>query len=234
MKKETTTKREAVVYTRFSPRRNAEESESCEVQLAYCEQYAAQHALDVVRVFDDPDVSGADEYREKLWQAIEALKHSSVLLVYKRDRLARNVYLSEQINRAVEKKGATIEAVSGDVKGDSAEAKMIRQVLAAIAEYERKMIASRTRHAMRYHLAHGRVMGGEPPYGYSADPADPKRMVVNKREMEVFEDVRRWHAAGMTYNGITRKLNEERRDLARHSSWNVKTVRKLCLRDWQT
>jgi DNA invertase Pin-like site-specific DNA recombinase len=221
--------RQAIIYTRFSPRANADKCESCEVQRDYCEKYAAAHGMEITAVFDDPDVSGADEYREKLWQAIEALQKGGVLVVYKRDRLARNVYLSEQINRAVEKKGATIEAVTGDVQGNSAETVMIRQVLAAIAEYERKMIAARTKHAMRFHMSQGRRMGSECPYGWEPDPADPKRMLPCRRELKVVEEIRAKHAEGMAYHAIMTWLNKERRDLARHGAWNAKTVRKICL-----
>lgn len=221
--------RRAVVYTRFSPRRNAQESESCEVQRGYCEKYAEANGMAVREVFDDPDVSGADEYREQLWAAIEALREGDVLLVYKRDRLARNVYLSEQINRAVEKRGATIEAVAGDIKGDTDEARMIRQVLAVIAEYERKMIASRTRHAMRFHQRNGRRMGAECPYGWQPDPCDEKRMVPCPRELGVMDEIFAKRDSGMAYNAIATWLNIERLEFARHGRWNTKTVRKMCL-----
>ena len=221
--------RQAIIYTRFSPRANADKCESCEVQRDYCEKYAAQHGMSVAACFDDPDVSGADEFREKLWQAIESLPKGGVLLVYKRDRLARNVYLSEQINRAVMKRGATVEAVTGDVQGDSDEAVMIRQILSVIAEYERKMIASRTRHAMRFHQAQGRRMGSECPYGWMPDPTDAKRMLPCQRELAVVEEIRAKHAEGMAYHAIMTWLNKERRELARHGAWNAKTVRKLCL-----
>lgn len=223
----------AVVYTRFSPRRNADKSESCEVQREYCQKYAAAHDMEIAETFDDPDVSGADEFREKLWNAVQSLGKGDVLLVYKRDRLARNVYLSEQINRAVQKRGATIEAVTGDVKGDTPETQMIRQVLASIAEYERKMIADRTRHAMRFHMRNGKRMGGsDVPYGYSPDPADPTRTLVNPVEQELIEDMKRMRANGATYWAIVRWLNENYRKRARHGSWNVKTVRKIILRTW--
>ena len=221
--------RQAIIYTRFSPRANADKCESCEVQRDYCEKYAAQHGMSVAACFDDPDVSGADEFREKLWQAIESLPKGGVLLVYKRDRLARNVYLSEQINRAVMKRGATVEAVTGDVQGDSDEAVMIRQILSVIAEYERKMIASRTRHAMRFHQAQGRRMGSECPYGWMPDPTDAKRMLPCQRELAVVEEIRAKHAEGMAYHAIMTWLNKERRELARHGAWNAKTVRKICL-----
>lgn len=50
--------------------------------------------------------------------------------------------------RAVSKTGAMIETVQGSTNGTSAEDVLIRQVLAAFAEYERKMIALRTKYAM--------------------------------------------------------------------------------------
>lgn len=221
----------AIVYTRFSPRRNADESESCEVQRGICERYAQSQGLAVRAVFDDPDVSGADEFREKLWQAIEALGRGDVLLVYKRDRLARNVYLSEQINRAVAKRGATIRAVTGDVQGDSAETTMIRQVLAAIAEYERKMIAARTRHAMRFRQSHGERMGSICPYGWKADPNDEALMVPNLEERDAMDEIRALRDSGKSYRAIMREMNgdERTRRLARHGKWCAKTIRKICL-----
>ena len=219
----------AIIYTRFSPRRNSEESESCEVQRAYCEKFAAKNGMEIAATFDDPDVSGSDEFREKLWSAIDALPKGGVLLVYKRDRLARNVYLAEHINRCVARKGATIRAVTGDVDGDTPEAVLARQITAAIAEYERKCIAARTRHAMRYHMSNGRRMGAECPYGWQPDPTDPKRMLPCQREREAIEMILERHREGMAYNAIMTWLNAEHADLARHGRWNTKTVRKICM-----
>lgn len=216
-----------VIYTRFSPRKNAEESESCDVQRDYCLKRAAELGYEVKGVFDDPDVSGADEFRAQLWAAIESLEKGDVLLVYKRDRLARNLYLSVQIDRAVTRRGATIEAVTGDIAGNSDEIVMVRQMLAVIAEYERKMISSRTHHAMMYHIRNGRRMGAECPYGWSPDPVDPKLMVPNFAERELVEQIKCWHECGEAWNAITTKLNRSYAHMARHGKWNVKTVRKL-------
>ena len=138
-----------IIYTRFSPRPDAATSDSCEVQAAYCEEFAVKKGWTVARVFNDPDRSGADEYREVLWNAIEEIRKGDVLLVYKRDRLARNVYLSESILRAVSKRGGTIQSVAGDVDGDGPEQTLIRQIVAAMAEYERKLISKRTSYALR-------------------------------------------------------------------------------------
>jgi len=219
----------AIIYTRFSPRRDAEKCESCETQLAYCEQLAAKKKLSVGGVYHDKDVSGADEYREKLWQAIEALHKGDVLVVYKRDRLARNVYLSEQINRAVEKHGGSIEAVSGDVEGNGPEHTMIRQVLASIAEYERKMIGQRTRHFMRMHQANGRLMSRYAPYGWTL-AADGAKMQPNERELAAITRICTLRAAGESFGEIVKTLQAEMPDAARAGKWNTKTVWKIVRR----
>lgn len=215
-----------IIYTRFSPRRNAAECESCAVQGQVCQEYAAAHAWPIRARFDDEDASGKDEYRQKLWDAIAALQRGDTLLVYKRDRLARNVYLSEQINRAVTKRGGRIVAVSGDVEGDGPEIQMIRQVLAAIAEYERKLIAARTSHAMRAYMRQGRRMGGKVPVGWAVDPTDSTRMVEVPEEQEALKKIREFTIAGKSVRDIVRTLNS---DAPRPDGkvWSRSTVHRL-------
>lgn len=217
----------AIVYTRFSPRPNASTCESCDVQRAYCEQFASQKGLDIVRYFDDPDRSGSDEFRDVLWAAIDALKKGDVLLVYKRDRLARNVYLSEQINRCVAKKGAAIMAVSGDVEGDTPEAVMIRQVLAVIGEYERKLIAVRTRAAMLHYMREGRRMGGNLPYGKRVDPNDSRRMVDDAGEMAIVSRIVALRKGGAKLREIVAALPPES---SRTGRWHYEQVRRILRR----
>ena len=222
----------AIIYTRFSPRRNADQSESCEVQRSYCEQYAAKAGMVVDAVFDDPDVSGADEFRPKLWAAIDRLADGNVLLVYKRDRLARNVYLSEQIIRAVNAKGATIEAVSGDISGDGAEHTMIRQIIAAMAEYERKLIAQRTSHAMRHHQQEGRRMGRYAPYGWGVSEDDPTHMLPCLRERMALKRLYALADDGLSALDIARQMNAELPELARgRRKWTTKAVSDILRRE---
>lgn len=221
-----TTKR-AIIYTRFSPRRNAEKCDSCETQAAFCEQYAATHGLTVIAQYHDKDVSGADEYREKLWQAIKALAKGDTLLVYKRDRLARNVYLAEKIGMAVEARGASITAVAGDVEGNGIEHTMIRQILAAIAEYERGLIRQRTTHYMREHQRNGRRMARYAPYGWRIDDADARRMLPVPAEQTAIKQMIDLRAKGFSLGEIVKKLDPE---VARSGKWNTKTVWKVLRR----
>ena len=228
MTDEKTDKKKAIIYTRFSPRPNAAESLSCETQLAYCEQQAHNKGYEIAGVFNDRDVSGAEEDRPKLWAAIDALKKGSVLLVMKLDRLARNVYLMELIRRAVETAGATIEAVTGDVEGDGPESKMIRQVLAAIAEYERRIIAIRTSMAMRRHQKEGKRMGRFAPYGWSL--GESGKLIENEAEQEALKTIIEMVKEGHPRASIYRRLNLTHKKAARGKKWDYGTVSRIIRR----
>lgn len=218
---------DAVIYTRFSPRPDAATSESCEMQEGLCRDYAAAHGWGCAAVFADADVSGADEFREKLWAAIDSLKKGGVLLVWKRDRLARNVYLAEMINRAVAKKGGRIVAVSGDVEGDGPEQVLVRQVVAAMAEYERKLIGIRTSAALRLYQSQGRRVSSIPPFGWSVSEDDPGRLVRNESEQRTISEVMELRGRGLSLREIARRLNPL---ASRCGSWTATAVRRIVKR----
>ena len=224
-----------IVYTRFSPRKNSEECTSGEVQLAYCEQYCTKKEYTITKVFHDEAVSGSDEFREKLWLAIECLGKGDILLVYKMDRLARNVYLSECIKRAVKKQGGTIEAVEGDIAGDSPEQVMIRQILSVLAEYERKLIGQRTKASMRQHQVQGKKMGRFPPYGYEfekfvEDGEEKEKLRPSQTEFPVLREIRDLLKKEASYNGIAKRMNNVYPTLARGKCWYAKSIMTIAKR----
>jgi DNA invertase Pin-like site-specific DNA recombinase len=212
----------AVVYTRFSPGRNSAHSESCETQLEYCEKYAKEHDMDIVEVFRDKAISGKDEKRRKLWEAVGLLDKGDVLLVYKRDRLARNVFLAELLRREVEERGARIVAASGDIEGNSPEQVMVRQMMAAFAEFERENGRARTSDAMQRHMRSGRRMGRHPPYGYDIDPEDPTRLKIRQDERPAVRMIAQLVDQNLPTLEIVRFMNrdDDMLALARGAKWH--------------
>lgn len=218
----------AIIYTRFSPRPDANDSDSCETQERICRDYAQLKGFEVVSVHADPDRSGADEFREELWAAINEIKKGCVLLVYKRDRLARNVYLAESINRAVAKRQGRIVAVTGDVEGDTPETQLIRQVVAAMAEYERKLISKRTSDAMKAKQRAGKRVSRYAPYGWRFD-ADGVTLIEDPAEQEVRREILRLHAQGVGYFSIAKRASEMRK--ARNGKdFAISVIYQICKR----
>jgi DNA invertase Pin-like site-specific DNA recombinase len=117
------------------------------------------------------------------------------------------VYLSDIIERSILTKKATFLSIAGEgTWSDSDEDFLIRKILQALAEYERKVISARTRAAMLRHQANGRLMGSIPPYGFSIDPENSRRIVKNSYERVVINQIKRLHGKGLSLRGIAAEL----------------------------
>lgn len=115
----------AYLYARYSPRHDEKANgDTILAQFASMQSYCLDRGYAVAGQFSDEEVSGggrgteldpADELvqRDGLWQAIQSLRKGDVLVVYKRDRLARSIYASEYLRRLVTTRGATIESLQG-------------------------------------------------------------------------------------------------------------------------
>lgn len=219
----------AVIYTRFSPRRDPERSESIAQQGEACQAYCDRQGYEVRVAFWDRAASGSDEEREGLWAAVEMLRRGDVLVVHKRDRLARDLYLAEFVRRSVLRRKATIEAVEGGANGDSPEQVLMRQMLDAFAEFERKIISARTRAAMRRKQRLGMKMSSQPPYGYVIDPHDPKRLAPNPKEAGSLAKIYQLRARKFSLRGIAAKLNQDGAP-CRGKRWRFQVIARILAR----
>jgi site-specific DNA recombinase len=236
-------KRQGILYTRFSPRRNEDECESIEAQFDFCRKWCGENNIEILSEFADRALSGGDEDRPELWAAIAALERGYVLVVYRLDRLARSVYLSDIIERAVHTKKATFLSIAGEgTWSDSDEDFLIRKILQALAEYERKVISARTKAAMLRHQANGRLMGSIAPYGWKIDPEDSKRIVKAPKERIIINQIKRLHSKGLSLRKIAAELSNlgyKPRKVRRifkgkpvyvKGKWNPQTIRLILKR----
>ena len=236
-------KRKGVLYARFSPRRNADESESIEAQLDFCRKWCEENNVEIAGEFADRALSGGDEERPELWAAIEALERGYVLVVYRLDRLARSVYLSNIIERTVHKKKASFLSISGEgTWSDSDEDWLVRKILQTLAEYERKVIGARTKAAMLRHQANGRLMGSIPRYGFKLDPKDKRKVLKSQYEQVVINQIKRLDKKGLSLRQIAAelaKLGYKPRKVRRifkdkpvyvKGKWNPQTIRLILKR----
>ncbi|MHC4483472.1 MAG: recombinase family protein [Planctomycetota bacterium] len=236
-------KRIGIIYARFSPRRNEDECESIEAQFDFCRQWCKQNNVEIAGEFADLALSGADEDRPELWAAIEALERGYVLVVYRLDRLARSVYLSDIIERSVNRKKASFLSISGEgTWSDSDEDWLIRKILQTLAEYERKVIGARTKAAMLRHQANGRLMGSIPRYGFMLDQADKRKVLKSPYEQVVINQIKRLHKKGLSLRQIASELADLKykpRKVRRifkgkpvyvKGKWNPQTIRLILKR----
>ena len=161
----------AIVYARFSPRPDANESESNDWQIEYCKEWLDLNNIPLVysdgkpAVFSDSALSGDEHNRPGLWDAVDLIRKDRALVAYRLDRIARGLYLPALIEHAVIKAGGLLVSTSGEgTWDDSPEAALQRSVINAFNEFSRKMGNIRTSAAMQRHIRNGRMMG-KPKWG---------------------------------------------------------------------
>jgi DNA invertase Pin-like site-specific DNA recombinase len=104
-------------------------------------------------------VSGAAMSKPQLNRAIEQLREGDELVVWKLDRLSRSLkdllFTMEKISEA----GATFTSLTEHLDTKGAAGRMLMQMLGSFAEFERSMIAERTRLGVRKAMADGKIVG---------------------------------------------------------------------------
>lgn len=197
----------AVGYLRASTDR---QDLSPEAQRAAVEGWALRMGVRVVAWQTDQGVSGAADLEDRpgLVGALADLRahRAGVLVVARRDRLARSVEVAVAVDRAVRQLGAIVATVDGVGDGDAPADRLVRTILDAAAEHERALIALRTREALRALRARGHRAGAV-PWGFSADPAGD--LLPNDTERATAERARALRAQGRSLRAIVATLDAE-------------------------
>jgi site-specific DNA recombinase len=153
-----------------------------DAQRATLDAWCARHGAELAAVHVDHGISGAAplDKRPGLLAAVEALDKGSVLLVAKRDRLARDVMLAAMVERLAERAGASVASADGVAAGNGPEAQLMRSIIDAFAQYERALIRARTKAALAVKRGRGEYTGGDAPYGYRLEGTPVPRVVKGK------------------------------------------------------
>ena len=123
-------------------------------------------ALHECGVLDDEmfweHTSGAAKKRPQLDLAIKALQPGDVFVVWKLDRLARNVEQLLQRIKEIEAAGARFICLTQAIDTQTAVGRLLLVLLGAVAEFERDLAAERTRKGMASKASRG-IHVGRPP-----------------------------------------------------------------------
>jgi site-specific DNA recombinase len=207
-------KNRAVVYVRVSSEKQVE-GYSLQTQIEGCEKYAQANNLTIVERIEDPGQSGATLNRPGLSRVRKLAANGQVdaVLIYARDRLARELLQDLAVCHELRSAGVTIHDVLRNkvLTGDFSD-----HIDAIIAEEERRRIRERTVRGR-----HARVMAGKfpthakPPYGYKVKGSGKDRTIeVDEEEAKIVRLIFAWYVFGdggdrpLTIIQIARKLAE--------------------------
>ncbi|WP_193771116.1 recombinase family protein [Candidatus Magnetaquicoccus inordinatus] len=188
------------------------------------ERWCQFNGVSPVATFQESISGGAGlEHRHELMAAIDCMKTSGagILLVAKRDRLARDSMLAAMIERLVERAGGRVVSADGVGNGTGPEAQLMRGMIDLFAQYERALIRSRTTAAMAVKRSKGERVGGI-PFGYCMHN-DGVTLLPHETEQETIQTIANLRNSGMTLKAITEKLNSDGIP-SRGSRWHVTSV----------
>jgi site-specific DNA recombinase len=218
----------AVGYIRVSSEEQASSGFGLTTQEAAIKAFAASQGYELLEVVADPGVSGATKpgEREGFRRIVEMAEQGafSVLLVWKFDRLARQiVYAVTAANDLQEQHGVQLRSVTEPIDTATPMGRTVFAILAGMAEQERQVITERTFLGRREKASRGGFAGGAAPLGYRKD-----RQGGLVEDQESADTVRRIFAMkgeGATLQAIANCLNLENVPTARGGKWWPATVR---------
>lgn len=196
------------------------------------QEYAKANDLEILEEFRDEGVSGTKMLTERpgLSALLNRILGNGVrtILVEKMERLARDLIEGELILRelrrhdvqVIEVEGGTDLTISGD---DNPTAKLIRQVLGAVAEFEKSALVIKLRVARQRKKARGERCEGALPFGERDGEQDTLKRILELRRKPKGKP-------RLSYRAIAKILNDEGRATRRGGRWVGESVRVIVQR----
>lgn len=179
----------ACLYTRVSREEQAE-GHSLDGQLSALRSYCNQHGYRVARIMPPESGSGADWDRPVFQRLLYLASRAAfdVLVVWKRDRYARDAVGAGFYERILRGYGVRIESVATGPMDDTPANRFITQVFDAHAELERATIRERCKLG-RDMAARKGLWPLESPFGYRKEiPREASRLLIEPAEASLMRD----------------------------------------------
>lgn len=160
--------------------------------------------VDADALYEDK-ASGAKDDRPQLAACLKALRSGDTLMVWKLDRLGRNLRHLVNVVHELTERGIGLKVLTGQgaaIDTTTASGKLVFGIFAALAEFERELISERTTAGLASARARGRT-GGRP---YKMTPAKVRLAAASMGQ------------PGTNVGALCKELGVTRQTLYRHVS----------------
>ena len=139
----------------------------------------------VAEHYDDGGYTGGNLDRPALQKLLGDMEAGRIdcVVVYKVDRLSRSLLDFARLMDVFERHGVSLVSVTQPLNTTVSLGRLTLNILLSFAQFEREIIAERTRDKMAAARKKGKWMGGIPVLGYDVAPGGG-RLVVNNEEAE--------------------------------------------------
>jgi len=201
-----------------------------EVQERAIRDWAKREEVRLLALNRDEGLSGSNglDTRPGLAEALARLERgdAEVLVVYRFDRLARDLVLQETTIQRLQAHKVRVQSVTEPEleSSDDATRTMVRQVLGVIAQYERAVIRARMRAGREAKRAKGGYVYGRPAYGFRAESGE---LVRDQKEQEAIALARRLHKRGDSLRRIAGELDRRGYVPKEGKRWHATQVSRI-------
>ena len=199
------------VYTRKSTEEGLEQSfNSLDAQRDAGESYVRSQSGEgwvlLETRYDDGGYTGANIDRPALRRLMTDAQAGKVdcVVVYKVDRLSRNIRDFARMMEVFDKSGTTFVSVTQQFNTTTSLGRLTLNILLSFAQFEREIISERTKDKQAAARRRGKWTGGHLVLGYDLDPATGK-LVVNEKEAELVRRIFNSYLEGGTVFSLKAK-----------------------------
>lgn len=179
-------------------------------QLNQLTEYCQFQGYEVVDEYTDRGISGKTTQRPELQRMLKDAKGGKLdgIMVYNTTRLARNT--SDLLNIVEELYEINVEffSLTEKIEIASSTGKLMLQILASFAEFERNVIVENVFNGQRQRAIEGYYQGNL-PLGYDKVPESKKELMINQHEANIVKYIFESYAKGHGYRKIANALNHK-------------------------
>jgi site-specific DNA recombinase len=215
------------VYVRVSTEEQAKEGYSLAAQTDKIIEYIKNKGWTYSEIYSDEGYSAASRRRPALELALAAAQERrfDVLLVYKIDRLSRNLKDLIEIVEELAKYGIGFKSITELIDTTTPEGRLMFHQFGSFAQYERELIAQRTGLGRSRRLKLGLWPGGCAPFGYKL--VDSKLQIVEKEAKLVRLMFELYLNKNLGVMNIANYLNENKIKTKQGRKWRFTVVHKI-------
>ncbi|HBR22531.1 MAG TPA: hypothetical protein DD713_08230 [Nitrospiraceae bacterium] len=215
-------------YCRVSTENQKEEG-TIEIQRQALIEYATAKGYNLVEIFSDNGISGTKDLDNRpglagMFDQLEAQPDIEGVMIFKLDRLARDLYIQEHLLRKLLDMNKTLISIKEpDICSNDPMRKAFRQFMGIVSELEKSFITMRLSGGRMNKARKAGYAGGSPAYGYRAKD---KELIVNSEEADAIRTIfslRDRHSL----REIAAYLNQEGIPSARGGRWYAGTVKYM-------
>ena len=208
---------------------NQKEEKTIEIQEKALKRYADNNNFELIQIFRDDGVSGSLENRPglvDLFNYIENHYNIEGVLIFKLDRLARDLYIQEHLIKKLELLNVKLLSIKEpNLDSKDPMRKAFRQFMGIVSELEKAFITMRLSGGRINKASKGGFAGGVVALGYNSKN---KKLFIDEEQAETIKlifNMKRYKRMGL--REIARELNLRGIPSARGKQWYGGTIKYI-------